>query len=122
MKGKLYWYEGIVESVYDGDSFRLEYLDIGFGIRRYGEDGRGFPVRLAFVDAPEIRGPERPQGLLVKEEVIKVMPVGSLVYLNTIKWSGKYGRWIADVYPHSLVDQSLSNYLLENNWAVEVDY
>lgn len=122
MKGKLYWYEGIVESVYDGDSFRLEYLDIGFGIRSYGEDGRGFPVRLAFVDAPEIRGPERPQGLLVKEEVIKVMPVGSLVYLNTIKWSGKYGRWIADVYPHSLVDQSLSNYLLENNWAVEVDY
>lgn len=119
----LYWYKASIRRVYDADTIYAD-IDLGFGMFNKGDRGKGDSVRLAFVDAPEIRGEERPAGLKSKAWLESKLPDGQEVILNTIKWSGKYGRYIADVY---IPDESGEYYkvndeLVKMGLAVYVDY
>lgn len=77
-----------VVRVLDGDTVDVT-IDLGFSIILNQR------VRLAYIDAPEIRGEEKEQGLISKQWLESKIPPGTNVVVQTIKESGKYGRYIA---------------------------
>lgn len=90
---KLYFYNGIVVSVYDGDSLRA-HIDLGFNMWMMNE-----PIRLIGIDTPEIRGEERPQGLIARDYVRERLPEGSYIQIMTERdKSGKYGRYLGTIF------------------------
>ena len=98
-----YVYRAIVRSIYDGDTMRL---DMDLGLRTWI---RNEPVRLAGIDAPEIRGEERPQGLAARDWLVERIPPGTAILVQTYKDArGKYGRWLVDIwYEDVLVNQEM---------------
>lgn len=87
----MYQYRAVVVSVHDGDTFTLD-LDLGFGVWV-----RGQRLRLAGVNAPELRTPE---GVAARDWLAARLPLFSRVTVVTVKAEGqreKYGRWLAAV-------------------------
>ena len=90
----MYQYKAIVTKIYDGDTITID-IDLGFGIWKKKQS-----IRLSGIDAPEIRGKEREDGLIVRDTLRKWIPLGSEVLIVTEKdRTGKYGRYLAEVYP-----------------------
>jgi micrococcal nuclease len=88
-----YTYNAVVRSVYDADTIRVD-IDTGFGIWHHNES-----IRLMGIDAPEIRGEERPDGLISKAWLLDKIPPGTEIHIQTIKdRTGKYGRYLAYVW------------------------
>lgn len=108
----MYNYKAIVTKIYDGDTITLD-IDLGFGIWKKKQS-----IRLARIDAAEIRGEERPQGLIVRDTLREWIPLGTEIHLETVKdRTGKYGRYIGEIYP---IGESLSyNQRLLNENLVE---
>jgi len=98
------------ESIYDADTLYLK-LDLGFNLAWFRD------TRLARINAPELRGPERPKGLISRDELKKMLPVGTKVIVQTFKDSGSFGRYIADIY----VPNEDGSTLCLNDWLVEAD-
>jgi len=87
-----YWYKGIVTDVYDADTVSID-IDLGFNI--WMKDQR---FRLYGIDAPEIRGDERADGLVARDW-LRERILGNPVIVNSYKDSvGKYGRWLGKIY------------------------
>jgi len=115
----MYEYRATVHSIYDADTFRLN-IDLGLKVWVNNE-----AVRLYGVDAPEMRGVERPAGLVARDYVRTVMPVGSDVTIRTyMDKKGKYGRWLADVFigPQDEEPFHLATRLVELGHAVWKTY
>ena len=90
----MYEYNGTVVKIVDADTIDVR-VDIGFGIS-YKER---FMV-LGF-DAWEMRGEERPRGIVAKNRVLELIPIGDPVIIKTHKdKKGKYGRYLAEVFTH----------------------
>lgn len=88
----MYEYMAKVISVYDGDTIRAD-IDLGFGVKLENQQ-----IRLLGMDTPEVRGDERPEGLVVRDYV-RAAILDKEIMLRTFKDSkGKYGRWLAEVY------------------------
>jgi len=92
----LYHYRAKVTAVYDGDTCTLD-IDLGLGIIARGEK-----VRLYRINAPEIRGPERPQSLVARD-FLRGKIKNKTVLVQTVKgkardMKGKYGRYLADIW------------------------
>lgn len=98
--------------VIDADTIDFE-VDLGYHITKR------IRVRLMSVDAPEIRGAERPIGLIAKQFVEDILSKAEQLEVFTIK-KGKYGRWIGDarfksdtkhvatgIYPQTLLTKEL---------------
>lgn len=86
----LYVYEAIVRSVYDADTIRAD-IDLGFEIWRNNQ-----PFRLYGINAPEVRGSERPQGLKSRDWLRERLANDERVILISIRdKAGKYGRYLA---------------------------
>lgn len=91
-------YRAYVTNIVDGDTFDL---DIDLGMCSWLSDQR---IRLHEIDTPEMRGPERVEGLKVTEFVSRLMPVGTEVVLETVPnrhekdSKGKWGRWLAIIH------------------------
>ena len=108
----MYEYKAIVASIYDGDTIRVD-IDLGFSIWMKNES-----IRLYGLDAPEIRGSERSSGLITRDELIKLIPIGSTITLKTIKDSKeKYGRYLGIIISDTGVN--VNDYLLTNQLAIE---
>ena len=103
---KRYLYRAKVDRIIDGDTFDVT-IDLGFRITTYQR------LRLAFVDTPELRGKERPEGLKVKEYVQSLIE-GKYVMIESFK-VGKYGRYICEVYLDK--EERLSEHLLNKGMA-----
>lgn len=86
----LYEYRAKLVHVVDGDTVDLS-VDLGFYM-----EGR-IRFRLSDIDTPEIRGPERVDGLRSKAYVEDVLGRAENIMIRTEK-AGKFGRWIADIY------------------------
>tara|TARA_R110000803_G_scaffold32357_1_gene71367 strand:+ start:2473 stop:2892 length:420 start_codon:yes stop_codon:yes gene_type:complete len=87
-----YVYTAEVLSVYDADTITIE-IDLGFHVKAKQK------VRLFGIDAWEVRGAERPQGLIARDWMREQIPAGSKIMIKTIKdKTGKYGRYLAIVY------------------------
>ena len=81
-------------------------LDMDLGLRTWI---RNEPVRLAGIDAPEIRGEERRQGLSARDWLVERIPPGTPILVQTYKDArGKYGRWLVDIWHEDvLVNQEM---------------
>ena len=107
----LYWYRARLVRIIDGDSIEV-IIDMGLGIHKE-ED-----IRLARIDAYEIRGEEKIKGHKAKDFVEDYLH-GVATVLLTIYKRDKYGRLIAEVLVPKAGDHSnLSDALLESGHAV----
>ena len=78
MELELYKYKAHVVSVYDGDTCTID-IDLGLHTWIHGEK-----IRLHRIDAPEIRGADREQGLLSRD-YLKSLILDQEIILQTIK-------------------------------------
>jgi micrococcal nuclease len=109
----LYHYEARLVSVYDGDTIRVD-LSLGFNIWQLNK-----PIRLYGIDTPELRGAERPQGLMVRDIVEQRLRQADRLIIETHKdTTGKYGRLLGTVH-YRVGDQwrNLNQELLEGGLA-----
>ena len=92
MDDQLYNYKAKITDVYDGDSVTID-IDLGFKSWLLGQK-----LRLFGIDTPEIRGDERPEGLIAKDRLEELV-LGKEVIITSYKdRTGKYGRWLATIY------------------------
>lgn len=88
---KLYHYRAKITAVYDGDTCTAD-VDLGFKVVVRGEK-----IRLARINAPEIRGASRKAGL-VSRDFLRELILGRDVLLQTIRDKrGKYGRYLGEI-------------------------
>jgi micrococcal nuclease len=106
---ELYFYNGIVKEVYDGDTMTVD-IDLGLGIW-----ARGQKMRLARINAPEIRGDSYDEGIVVRD-FVRGLTLNKAVVIKTIKdQKEKYGRYLVEVY---IDGKNLNDMLLEHGMAV----
>lgn len=75
--------------IYDADTVRL-VADLGFGLT--SELG---PCRLYGIDAPEMRGSDRPKGILARDWLRELLEAQEEFTIRTFKDDkGKYGRYL----------------------------
>lgn len=109
MEDQLYFYRAKVASVYDGDTIHAD-IDLGLTIWLHKTK-----LRLARINAPEIRGVEREAGLKARD-FLKNLILNKDVLIETIKdRKGKYGRYLAEIW---LKDGS-GEYINVNDLLVE---
>ena len=88
----LYQYEAVITEVYDGDTVTAD-IDLGFSFTHNDQK-----LRLFGIDAPEVRGDERPEGLEARD-ALRDRILGEEVTICSIKdEKGKYGRYLARIY------------------------
>lgn len=112
----MYEYNARVSKVYDGDTITV-VIQLGFGVFKNER------LRLSGIDAPEIRGDERPFGLVSRDKLRELI-LGQEIIVKTYKdKKGKYGRYIAEVYKNS--EQGIfcvNDWLVENKLAIYREY
>lgn len=109
----LYIYKAKITSVYDGDTVTAD-IDLGFHIWAHGEK-----LRLHRINTPEVRGVERPQGLVSRDWLRKKI-LGKDVLIRTIKdKKGKYGRYLAEIF---LDGTNINDQLVKEGLAEYKDY
>jgi len=86
----MYNYKAAVTRIVDGDTVVVD-IDLGFGVWL-----RDQSVRLAKINAPEIRGSTREAGLASKDFLTKLI-LNKWVQIRTEKGNEKYGRWLATI-------------------------
>ncbi len=102
-----------VLSVHDGDTITVE-IDHGFRLRQVVQ------VRLARINAPEVRGPQKPDGDKSAARLRELLPAGSSVELVTYKnGREKYGRYLASVYKDEI---QINDKMVDEGFAVYVRY
>lgn len=88
----MYEYRAYVRRVYDGDTITVD-IDLGFGVCLQKQK-----IRMSGINAPEVRGEERQQGLLSRDALREKIS-NKWVKIKTRKdKKGKYGRWIGEVW------------------------
>ena len=72
------------------------------------------PLRLLDIDAPEVRGEERPMGLISKQALLERLDHQQVV-INTFLDSGdKYGRLLAVIYHNG---ESVNQWMIDKGYA-----
>jgi len=105
----MYEYRALITKVYDGDTLTAD-IDLGFGVIL-----RKQKLRLRGINAPEVRGRQREDGLVTRDR-LRDMVYNQTVIVRTHKdRKGKYGRWLADVYIDNV---SVSEVLLSEGLAI----
>tara|TARA_R110000772_G_scaffold258640_1_gene375920 strand:- start:9 stop:362 length:354 start_codon:yes stop_codon:yes gene_type:complete len=92
MDNQLFNYRAIVTGVYDGDSITID-IDLGFNNWKKNQK-----VRLFGINTPEIRGEERPDGLVARDRLRELILDKEIIITSYKDKSGKYGRWLATVF------------------------
>lgn len=112
MYSHLYYYRAMVSAVYDGDTCTVD-IDLGLHTWIHSEK-----IRLARINAPELRGVEREQGLLARD-FLRQQIDGKEVFIQTQKDDkGKYGRYIGEIW----LEQSTNEWLNINDMMVQHGY
>jgi micrococcal nuclease len=104
----VYYYKANVIRVYDGDTITVD-IDLGFGLQLQKQ-----VIRLANIDTPEIRGDERPDGIVSKDIVSDLILHKDVIIKTDKDTTGKYGRWLAEVY---IDDLNVNEYLITEGYA-----
>ena len=113
----IYTYKAKVTKVYDGDTITVD-IDLGFGMIFSNQN-----IRLFGINAPEVRGVSKPQGIISRDGLRKMI-LGKTITLQTIKDSkGKYGRYLGIIIlPKGESEININDWLVENNLAEKHDY
>lgn len=115
---QLYTYKAHVVSVYDGDTCTID-IDLGLSTWIHGEK-----IRLHRIDAPEIRGPEREQGILSRD-YLKLLILDRDIMLQTIKdKKEKYGRYLGEIWALDDNDQyyNVNDTMVSEGYAISYEY
>ena len=111
----LYHYRATVTDVYDGDTVTVD-RDLGFHVWVRGEK-----IRLAYIDAPELKGDHKEDGKAAGD-FLRQRVLNKNVIIQTIKNpSGgdkqeKYGRYLGVIW---LDGVNVNDLLLEKGYAVK---
>jgi micrococcal nuclease len=108
-----YSYRAVITKVYDGDTVTAD-IDLGFHIWMKAEK-----IRLFRINTPEVRGPEREQGLISRDWLREKILNKEVVLVTEKDKKGKYGRWLADIW---LDDICINDELVSNGLAEYKDY
>ncbi|RLD16993.1 nuclease [candidate division KSB1 bacterium] len=119
MEKNLYFYRAVVTKVYDGDTCTV---DIDLGLNTWLRNER---IRLARINAPEIRGEDRDEGIRSRD-FLRALIDGKEIVLQTIKdRKGKYGRFLGEIWLVSDDDRkwlNVNDVLVEKGFAEYVEY
>lgn len=108
-----YCYRTYITSIYDGDTVTCN-IDLGFGIIINKQK-----IRLFGIDAPELRGEEREDGIIIRDK-LRGLILDKWVNLYTIKDSkGKYGRWLGIIVDENNIN--INELLLQDKLVKEYD-
>lgn len=113
-----YIYRATVTDVHDADTITVT-VDQGFH-----SSLEAVKIRLYGINAPEVRGPERPEGIKSRDWLIDQI-LGKDVIIQTFKagrGKGKYGRWLANIYRSEGDAISLNQELIREGLAKPADY
>ena len=109
----MYQYQAQVVSIYDGDTITLD-IDLGCSIRLKGEK-----CRLFGINTPEVRGPEKPEGLVARD-ALRAKILGKEITIKTYKdKTGKYGRLLVEVFSE---DININEWLVAEGLGVVASY
>lgn len=103
----MYQYKAKIIDVYDGDTVTA-MVDLGF------LHFQQMKLRLYGIDTPELRGPEREEGLKVRD-ILREMILDQEVIINSYKdKQGKYGRYLANIFLNGI---DINEWLVDNGHA-----
>lgn len=103
----MYQYEAKIIDVYDGDTVTA-IVDLGFLV------SQEMKLRLYGIDTPELRGPERDEGIIVRD-ILREKILNKEVIINSYKdKQGKYGRYLANII---LDGEDINQWLVDNGHA-----
>jgi len=106
----MYEYKATVTKVYDGDTITVDF-DLGFGILI-----RKQKIRLYGINTPEVRGPEKPEGI-ISRDALRERILGKVVTIKTFRdKKGKYGRWLGEVF---VEEENINQWLISEGYAKE---
>jgi len=89
---ELFHYTAQVQSVYDGDTCRVD-IDLGLGVWIRNEK-----LRLIRINAPEMTGTNQALGIAARD-YLRDRIAGREVIVETVKdQRGKYGRYLAEIW------------------------
>ncbi len=92
MEDYLYHYKAEVIKVYDGDTITVN-IDLGLNVIK-----RKVKIRLARINAPELKGVERTAGLKSRD-FLRDLILNKKITIQTIRdRKGKYGRYLGEVW------------------------
>lgn len=103
----MYNYKAKIIGVYDGDTVTA-LVDLGF--LHFQE----MKLRLYGIDTPEMRGPEKVEGKVVRD-ILREMILDKEVEIHSYKdKQGKYGRYLANIILDGL---DINQWLVDNGHA-----
>ena len=92
----MYEYRAFVRKVYDGDTVTVD-IDLGFDVVLKNQK-----IRLVRINAPEVRGKERSEGLKSRD-ALRAKIGNRWIKIKTQKdKKGKYGRWLGEIWLEEL--------------------
>ena len=110
-----YVYKALLKRIIDADTIVCD-IDLGCEIWLRNEH-----CRLIGIDAPEVRGEERPQGIESRIFLETLLGQDQRLLLRTHKnHKGKYGRWLVEVWQTDS-DTSVNDILVEQGYAARMD-
>jgi len=105
----MYEYRAFVRKVYDGDTVTVD-IDLGFDVVLKNQK-----IRLVRINAPEVRGKERQEGLKSRD-ALRAKIGNKWIKIKTQKdKKGKYGRWLGEIW---LEDTNVNDWLLSEGLAI----
>ena len=106
----MYEYRAYVKKVYDGDTVTVD-IDLGFDVVLQSQK-----IRLLKINAPEVRGKSRPEGL-VSRDALREKVLDKWITIKTKKdKKGKFGRWLGELW---IDDTCVNDWLLTEGYAEE---
>ena len=108
-----YTYKAVISSVYDGDTVTAD-IDLGFHTWLRGEK-----LRLSRINTPEVRGIERPQGLISRDWLRERINGKQIIIKTSKDKKGKYGRYLVEIF---LDDVNINDELVEKELAEYKQY
>ena len=114
----LYFYKAVVTDVYDGDTITAN-VDLGFYTWLHEQK-----FRLAGIDAPEVKGASKEQGLKCRDMLAQRIARKEVLIQSIQDKSGndqkeKYGRYLAVIW---LDKTNVNDWLVAEGCAVKKDY
>ena len=113
-------YPAVVTSVYDGDTFTVDItlestVRLGFNLATtVTVTVEGEKIRPYRIDAPELRGEEREEGLRSRDYLRSLIDGKALTICTNQDARGKYGRLLAEVEVEGV---NVSDRMVEEGYA-----
>jgi len=118
MELQLYHYKAIVTEVYDGDTCTVS-IDLGLHTWINGER-----IRLARINAPEMRGEQRKQGLKSRDFLSQLILDKQIILQTISDKKGKYGRYLGEIWVQTEASEwiNVNDYMVEQGYAIYAEY